>query len=190
MRFLVFFVTLVTIVFSPRLLACDCTGPGFYGAGALSENVIAVTIKKHDDFQSQINDVMAQDTDLLDFKKTNPKEYAKLKKGFPVSMQAVVDQVIATKTKLPKNIKIWGHDGVSCDTTIESFPPNTKWVLGVSKRKDGNLYISGCGEFGVRVEKEKVVGYFNSKSLPSKKKESAKFKEFIQEIKRRRSVER
>jgi hypothetical protein len=52
-------------------------------------------------------------------------------------------------------------DGMHCRPTIEAFPIDTEWILGLNGpgSKPGNgLAISHCGEYWLRVENGEVVG--------------------------------
>ncbi len=70
-----------------------------------------------------------------------------------------------------KNITVWGDNGIICRPYVNRFPVGTEWVLALSEdswTEKGELAISGCGEYWLKVNGSKVAGEVTDGSFKSK----------------------
>ena len=65
-------------------------------------------------------------------------------------------------------VRIWGDTGLLCRPYVSQFPIGTEWVFAVRpsvERGESGYAISACGEYAMRVEKDRVSGESTSMSL-------------------------
>jgi hypothetical protein len=70
-----------------------------------------------------------------------------------------------------KNMTVWGDNGIICRPYVNQFPVGTEWVLALSKdswTEKGELAISGCGEYWLKVNGSKISGKVTDGSFKAK----------------------
>jgi hypothetical protein len=78
----------------------------------------------------------------------------------PLAMTVAVKEVYAGATT-SKTIMVWGDNGIICRPYVSQFPVGTEWVLALSPdswSKKGELAISSCGEYSLKVNGSNVMG--------------------------------
>ena len=83
-------------------------------------------------------------------------------------------------------IRIWGDTGALCRPYVTKFPVGTEWVFAVGTnpdRAEGAYAINGCGEYAVKVEKDRVSGLLLSGSTPSSSPETMSLDELRNRLK-------
>jgi hypothetical protein len=78
----------------------------------------------------------------------------------PLMMTVEVKEVYRGVTKSNKII-VQGDNGIICRPYVNQFPVGTEWVLALSKdswTKKGELAVSGCGEYWLKVNGSNAVG--------------------------------
>ncbi len=83
------------------------------------------------------------------------------KMGTAVAMTVEIKEVFKGAAGSSR-IKVWGDDGSLCRPYVSQFPLNTEWVFALSEAGygtgKGELEISVCGEYWLKVEGRNVVG--------------------------------
>jgi hypothetical protein len=88
----------------------------------------------------------------------------------PLAMTVAVKEVYAGAAT-SKTIMVWGDDGIMCRPYVIQFPVGTEWVLALSPdswSKKGELAISGCGEYSLKVNGSNVTGKVTDRSAKGK----------------------
>jgi hypothetical protein len=70
-----------------------------------------------------------------------------------------------------KNMTVWGDNGIICRPYVNQFPVGTEWVLALSKdawTEKGELAISVCGEYWLKVNGSNVAGKVTDGSSKAK----------------------
>jgi hypothetical protein len=78
----------------------------------------------------------------------------------PRTMLFEVTEIFKGTVKSRK-LFVQGSDGLQCRHYVTQFPVGTEWILALAPdggTKKGELAISGCGEFGLAVKGDQVVG--------------------------------
>jgi hypothetical protein len=90
----------------------------------------------------------------------------------PLAMTVAVKEVYAGGAT-SKIIMVWGDNGIICRPYVSQFPVGTEWILALSPdswSKKGELAISGCGEYSLKVNGSNVTGKVTDGSAKSKGK--------------------
>jgi hypothetical protein len=94
----------------------------------------------------------------------------KAKTRRPLAMTVAVKEVYAGAAT-SKTIMVWGDNGIICRPYVSQFPVGTEWVLALSPdswSKKGELAISGCGEYSLKVNGSNVTGKVTDGSAKGK----------------------
>jgi hypothetical protein len=87
----------------------------------------------------------------------------------PQSMVVEVQEVLRGVTS-SKRVTIAGDNGMICRRYVSEFPVGTAWVLAVSPdqwSEKGELAISSCGEYALKVQDNKVQGRISPRAKAS-----------------------
>jgi hypothetical protein len=78
----------------------------------------------------------------------------------PLTMLFEVTEIFKGTVK-SRTLFVQGDNGMQCRRYVTQFPVGTEWILALTPDMDtkkGELAISGCGEFGLAVKGDQVVG--------------------------------
>lgn len=84
------------------------------------------------------------------------------KRRIPEAMEAAVREVLAGTDRRP-TIRVRGDNGVLCRPYVTKFPIGATWIPAVHEapEKRGEYAISGCGEYWLAMEGDRVRGYIH-----------------------------
>ena len=109
-------------------------------------------------------------------------------RGVDLSMDVEVQEVFRGATKATR-LRIWGDNGAQCRPYVSGFPVHTEWIFAIGKltgetARDGDYFISVCGDYWARVEHDNVTGRLSSPLPPSMtdKPEKIPMKEFRERL--------
>jgi len=109
-------------------------------------------------------------------------------RGVDLALDVEVQEVLKGSTNASR-LRIWGDNGAQCRPYVSGFPAQTEWIFAVSKLpgekgRDGDYFLSVCGEYWARVENEHVTGRLSSPLPPSvtDKPEKMSLKEFREKL--------
>jgi hypothetical protein len=148
------YLTIITFGFSALLLA-----PSAYACSCLSSNRSFVQLAQRSELVIR-GKVLEYRWDRNDKAKTRP----------PLMMTVEVKEIYRGGTKSNKII-VQGDNGMICRPYINQFPIGTEWVLALSKdswTKKGELAVSGCGEYWLKVNGSNAIGKITDGSLKAK----------------------
>jgi hypothetical protein len=129
--------------FAPSALACNCAGQdAFVKTAARSTLVVRGKVLEYQWHPADIKRDRAQ--------------------SMVVEVQEIFKGVAQSK-----RLTIAGDNGMICRRYVSEFPVGTEWILAVSPdqwSEKGELAISSCGEYALRVDGSKVQGQISAKA--------------------------
>jgi len=92
-------------------------------------------------------------------------------RGVELAMDVEVQEVFKGAAKASR-LRIWGDNGAQCRPYVSAFPVQTEWIFAISKLtgekvRDGDYFISVCGDYWARVGNDHVSGRLSSPLPPS-----------------------
>jgi hypothetical protein len=132
-----------TLGFAPAALACSCLGTAPFVKTAASATLVVR------------GKVLAYQWHPADTQHQRP-----------MSMLVEVQDVLKGASPA-KRIPIWGDNGMICRRYVSEFPIGTEWVMALSPdqwSQRGELAISSCGEYALRVTGNQVQGRISAKA--------------------------
>ena len=85
------------------------------------------------------------------------------------------------KGKTRKRLTVWGDNGIQCRPYIDLFAEDKKYILAINKSKNGQFYLSRCGEYFLEVEDDTVKS-FSHYSINNKRIGKLPFDQFIEKL--------